>query len=185
MKSIKENGLNDRQLRFCKEYVVDLNGTQAAIRVGYSKKAACEQASRLLGEANIKAEISKLQEKVSEKTKTTAAWVINNLREVVERCMQKTPVMVYDREERCKVQVEDEEGNGVWQFDSAGANRALELIGKHVGAFPDKLQVDLKQDYGVIVLPAKRPAGSPVPSDEEIKANKIDLQALNGVTDGN
>lgn len=45
--------LNPRQQRFCQEYVVDLNGTQAAIRAGYSPKSAKVTASRLLAKANI------------------------------------------------------------------------------------------------------------------------------------
>lgn len=43
-----------KQLAFCQEYVVDKNGTQAAIRAGYSDKTANEQASRLLTNVNIK-----------------------------------------------------------------------------------------------------------------------------------
>ena len=41
------NKLTDKQRKFCDEYLVDLNATQAAIRVGYSEKTASEQSSRL------------------------------------------------------------------------------------------------------------------------------------------
>ena len=47
--------LTIRQTRFVDEYLIDYNGTQAAIRAGYSKMAAKEQASRLLTNANVKA----------------------------------------------------------------------------------------------------------------------------------
>lgn len=47
-------GLTYKQKRFIDEYLVDLNGAQAAIRAGYSKNAAKEQASRLLTNANIR-----------------------------------------------------------------------------------------------------------------------------------
>ena len=40
--------LNDKQQRFCDEYLIDLNATQAAIRAGYSKKTAYSQGQRLL-----------------------------------------------------------------------------------------------------------------------------------------
>src|ERR1044072_1639407 len=46
--------LSDKQIRFCNEYLVDFNATQAAIRAGYSKKTANEQASRLLTNVSIK-----------------------------------------------------------------------------------------------------------------------------------
>jgi phage terminase small subunit len=35
----------------------------------------------------------------------------------------------------------DAEGEGVWEFDSSGANKSLELIGKHLGAFSDKIEL--------------------------------------------
>lgn len=40
--------MTDKQARFCEEYMIDLNATQAAIRAGYSPKTANEQAARLL-----------------------------------------------------------------------------------------------------------------------------------------
>ncbi len=53
----EEKQLSPKRLLFCHEYVKDLNGAQAAIRAGYSPKAAKEQAARLLTNANVKAEI--------------------------------------------------------------------------------------------------------------------------------
>ena len=40
--------MTDKQARFCEEYMIDLNATQAAIRAGYSPKTAQEQSARLL-----------------------------------------------------------------------------------------------------------------------------------------
>ena len=50
---------NDKQIAFCREYVKDYNGTQAAIRAGYSKKTAQEQSSQLLSKLIIQEEILK------------------------------------------------------------------------------------------------------------------------------
>ena len=55
--------------------------------------------------------------------------------------MQRVPVMRYDREAKCKVQVTDDDGQGVWTSDSSGANRALELLGKHLGTFSDNINL--------------------------------------------
>ena len=55
--------LNDKQKKFCREYVKTGNGMQSAIKAGYSKNAATVQASRLLTNDNIKAEIARLSEK--------------------------------------------------------------------------------------------------------------------------
>ncbi len=49
--------------------------------------------------------------------------------------MQAVPVMRFDAVEKRMVQATDEFGNDIWQFDSTGANRSTELIGKHLGMF--------------------------------------------------
>lgn len=51
--------LTPKQQRFVEEYTVDCNGAQAAVRAGYSKKTAKEQASRLLTNVNVKEAIQK------------------------------------------------------------------------------------------------------------------------------
>lgn len=53
--------LTPRQERFCREYLIDLNITQAAIRTGYSKNSASEQGSRLLGKVRIQNRIAELK----------------------------------------------------------------------------------------------------------------------------
>ncbi len=55
--------LTPKQERFCQEYIIDLNGAQAAIRAGYSVKDARTQASRLSTNANIQKYIAELQQK--------------------------------------------------------------------------------------------------------------------------
>lgn len=133
-----ESSLSPKQERFCQELLVDNNQTQAAIRAGYPGKAAAAQASRLLTNAKIKARVTELRGEQSERTRVTADYVIENLTEVVERCMERAPVMV--REGRRMVQEVDADGNHVWQFNSNGANRALELLGKHLKLFADRVE---------------------------------------------
>lgn len=60
------DNLTDKQRRFCEEYVVDWNGTQAAIRAGYSEKGARTEAARLLTNANIKEYVDACKEKTAE-----------------------------------------------------------------------------------------------------------------------
>ena len=50
--------MTDKQARFCEEYMIDLNATQAAIRAGYSPKTANEQAARLLANVSIQNRIA-------------------------------------------------------------------------------------------------------------------------------
>jgi phage terminase small subunit len=58
---------NKKHERFCREYVIDHNGTQAAIRTGYSKKTAKEQASKLLTKININERIKELDGDIFDK----------------------------------------------------------------------------------------------------------------------
>lgn len=68
----KRGILNDKQERFCRQYVIDLNGTQAAIRAGYSKKTAHEQAAQLLAKLSIQNRVNELQSKIADKLEITA-----------------------------------------------------------------------------------------------------------------
>jgi phage terminase small subunit len=68
--------LNERQKRFCNEYIIDLNATQAAIRAGYSEKTARSIGQRLLTNVDIQNYISNLQKSLQEKTEITQERVL-------------------------------------------------------------------------------------------------------------
>lgn len=138
----KAHTLNAKQQRFVDEYMIDSNATQAAIRAGYKKTTARSMGQRLLTKVDVQAELDKKRAKLAKKNEVTVEWVINNFREIAERCMQRTPVMKYNKLDGCMEQVTDAEGNGIWQFDQAGANRANELLGKYLGIFTDKVKLD-------------------------------------------
>lgn len=74
--------LNEKQEAFCREYIIDLNATQAAIRAGYSAKTASSQGERLLRNAEIKAFISSLIEKRNAAVEVNANYVLNRLVEI-------------------------------------------------------------------------------------------------------
>jgi phage terminase small subunit len=121
--------------RFCQEYIFDFNGAAACIRAGYSKNGASTQATRMMANPKVAARVEELKLQLAEKTGITTEFVINGLREIADRCMQKVPVMKWDYGTKQMVQEQDENGNDIWMFDSQGANRAMELLGKHTGAF--------------------------------------------------
>ncbi|MFE4569960.1 terminase small subunit [Paenibacillus chitinolyticus] len=126
--------LTDKQEAFIREYMVDLNATQAAIRAKYSPKTASEQGSRLLANVKVRARIEELMETRKEKLELDAQWVLNRLMQVANRAMNAEPVMKWDYEERAMVET------GEYTFDSRGANQALELIGKHLTMFKEKIE---------------------------------------------
>lgn len=121
--------LNNKQEQFCKEYIIDFNGTQAAIRAGYSKKTAYSMANENLKKPEIQAYIKELIEKRNERTRITQDEVVRDIIKVKDRCMQAAPVVFMGK------QVQDEDGNNLWKFDSQGANKALDMLMKHTGGY--------------------------------------------------
>ncbi len=69
--------LTDKQQRFCEEFIIDLNATQAAIRAKYSAKTAQAQSSRLLSNVMVQERISELKANRSERTAINADYVLN------------------------------------------------------------------------------------------------------------
>lgn len=135
--------LTDKQTAFVREYLVDLNATRAAIRAGYSERTASRIGPQLLGKTCVREAIEKAQAKRARRVEVTQDYVLSNLVEVVERTMQRAPVL-----DRKGEQVTDEEGRAVWMFDAKGANRALELLGKHLGIFTDKVKAEVSGPDG-------------------------------------
>lgn len=132
---------NERWEIFCQEYVVDFNGTQAAIRAGYSKKTANRIANQNLSKLDIQNRIKELTQKKVERIEYTQDDVMRDLLEVKNRCMQKVPVMYYDKVDKEYKQEQDDLGRDVWKFDSQGANSALDKLAKHTGFY----ELDNKQ----------------------------------------
>lgn len=132
--------LTDKQKKFCEEYLIDLNATQAAIRAGYSEKTAAVIGNENLIKPYISDYIKTRQQELSESTKITTEWVIKRLKEISDRCMTAEPVLVWENGIK--------KPSGEYTFDSAGANRATELLGKHLGAF----EADNKQKNDTVVV---------------------------------
>ena len=146
--------LNDRQRRFVDLYLISLNATEAykgAYNVG--DKVAGAAGGRLMKNVKIAAAIAARMQERNKRTQIDQDYVLENAREVVERCMQRAPVMV--RQERRLVQLQDDDGRDVWQFDAVGAMKALTLLAKHTGGFADRLKHEFPAGtYGVLASPA-------------------------------
>ena len=117
--------LSPKQSRFVEEYLIDLNATQAAIRAGYSKKTAREQAARMLSKVNISAAIQAGQADAKSRNQRTMDDVLADLRLVAKDAMQTLP---------------DRDGNLVMANHNA-AIKAIELEGKHYGGFVTKQDI--------------------------------------------
>jgi phage terminase small subunit len=132
--------LTDKQKRFIEEYLIDLNATQAAIRAGYSEKTAQEQSSRLLSNVIIQDAIKEAQNKRSSRVQITQDDVIRMLIENIEKSSGTKQVVITQTR---KSEDGGFVGDDVAQFvyEPSSVNKALELLGKHLGMFKDKLDV--------------------------------------------
>ena len=135
--------LTDLEAQFVREYLEDLNASAACLRAGYKTRHPNALAAQVKAKPHVQAAISAAMEARARRTEISADWVLKNLKEVAERCLQAVPVTRFNREEKRQVQVE-ENGQGVWTFDASGAIRSLELIGKHRGMFKEQVDHTLK-----------------------------------------
>lgn len=119
--------LTEKQKRFCEEYMIDLNATQAAIRAGYSENSAKEIGYECLTKPHVQEYLSELKRQRSESLGVDSEWVMKRLKAISDRCMQAEPVMIYNGSEWIE--------SGEYKFDSSGANKATEMLAKHVGFF--------------------------------------------------
>jgi phage terminase small subunit len=149
-KENKENReLTAMERLFCYEYVADanFNAEKAAIKAGYAKGTARTKAYQWVSksEHNTKPHlitfINKLLAKREAKIEKNGEWVIQKLTEVAERCLQEVAPEVNKKGER--VYTEDKEGRLVaaYVFNANGANKSLELLGKHFNQFSDNLNI--------------------------------------------
>ena len=156
-------GLTARQNRFVSEYLVDLNATQAAIRAGYSPASARQHACRLLMKEEVKSAVSVAMEKRAKRTELCQDEVIEDLRELRDICMGRKAVKIMTIVKNAREgTAEPVEVEGM-MFEPSSANRALELLGKHMKMFTDKMDMTSNGQTlqsGVLLVPA-------VPTQEE------------------
>lgn len=109
--------LTEMQRKFCDEYLIDLNATQAAIRAGYSERTANEQGARLLAKVSIQEYLTKRKAERMERVEVTQDFV---LRELIEIASVKATDYARVVEKQAMVEVngvriplEDEHGNPI------------------------------------------------------------------------
>lgn len=154
--------LNAKQSRFCEEYVIDLNATQAAIRAGYSKKTAGAQGFDLLKKLEINKKIAGLQKAISEKNGDLAQKVVDelvkigfsNVQNYINHSNKIKDLSRIDAKKAAAVSsvkktVTTIGGNKkeVTEFRLWDKTDALEKLGKHLGIF----EADNKQKGPIVI----------------------------------
>lgn len=169
--------LNDKQALFVKEYLKDLNATQAAIRAGYSAKTAQMQSSRLLSNAMVSEALKTALAERAERVQVDADWVLRRLAEEAEadmadlydengnlKSVKDWPVIwrkgLVSGVETVREKTPEGEGSMIDKIKISDRIRRLELIGKHVGvqAFKDRVEHDVTEDLAAVLNKARERA---------------------------
>jgi len=126
--------LTPKQERFCREFIVDMNATQAAIRAGYAQKYAGRQAHKLVENSRLQARIAELQRDREKRIELTADKTLGHLMLSLEYAS-----MVRETED------------GPVLANHTAYNKAIELAMRHHGMLVDRKEITGK-DGGAIEL---------------------------------
>lgn len=122
-----------REMLFANAFIRrNFNATDAAKDAGYNgtRGSLAVLGSRLLKKETVKGLIQKALNKQNYRFQLDSDFVLQSLMEIVERCMQKEPIR--DRKGR---------PTGQWKFADRGANKALELLGKHLKLWTERMEI--------------------------------------------
>lgn len=141
-----EKKMTEKQKRFCDEYLIDLNATQAAIRAGYSKKTA-----RAIGNENLmKPDIRRyIDDRMAEKKAALIAdqdEVLRYLTSVLRGESQSEIVVVEGTGEGCSEARTMEKSP-----DEKERLKAAELLGKRYGLYTDKVDLEADMDLNITI----------------------------------
>lgn len=156
--------MTDKQKRFCEEYLIDLNATQAAIRAGYSPKTANEQGSQLLANVSVR---TCIDASMAERSKRTGVNQDRVIRELARLAFVNAADVIdfdsatitdgADRDDTAAISsvkvktIPTADGTGVErEIRLSDKAKALELLGKHLGMYTDN--VNLAGDVWVKIV---------------------------------
>lgn len=152
--------LTAKQQRFCDEYLIDLNATQAAIRAGYSKKTAKQIGQENLTKPDINEYIGK---RMAEKEKELIAdqdEVMRYLTAVMRRekkdsvvvtLQKETSTYVPDADGKMRKRTVKEEVPEIVQIPAQlrDSNKAAELLGRAYGIYSDRIEADVDMELNI------------------------------------
>ena len=152
--------MTPKQQRFCDEYLIDLNATQAAIRAGYSKKTARSIAAENLSKPYIREYID---QRLAEKEKEliadqdevmkylTAVMRREKKEHIVVTLSRETSTYEPDAEGTMRKKTIKEEVPEIVQIPSQlkDSNKAAELLGRAYGIYTEKIEADVDTELTI------------------------------------
>ena len=143
---VVEKKLTAKQQRFCDEYLVDLNATQAAIRAGYSEKTASVIAVENLRKPNLKEYIEKRMKEKEDALIADQDEVLKYLTSVLRGQSRASVVVVESTGDFMSEARELQKAP-----DEKERLKAAELLGKRYSLFTDKVQQEVDMDLTITV----------------------------------
>ena len=147
---------NQQHERFCQEYMIDLNQTQAYLRAGYKPKkteSAVESASRLSTNVKVRARIDELMAERSSRTGVTADRVVRELARIafldptrladMDSATIQDDASEDDRAAIASIKVKSGEDFTEREIKFADKLKALEQLGRHLGMFKDDVNLNI------------------------------------------
>lgn len=127
--------MQENHIRFADKYFETLNAKESAIYAGFSVDTAKQMGWKLLQREDIQEYLSAARAEYAKNAGVSKQWVIERMKFVSDACTKAIPVMVFDPELKSMVQMMDDEGNLVYEFDSSGVINSTREIGKLIGAY--------------------------------------------------
>lgn len=119
-----EKRLGEKQKRFVREWLADMNGTRAAIRAGYSEKSAANTASRLMKDPDVQAYRNELLKAKFDELGITRHSLAVEVYEMMQKCKGGTPHMVWNSDTKTY------EPDGTWEQNEKGLYKGAELLSR-------------------------------------------------------
>lgn len=152
--------LNAKQKRFVDEYLIDLNATQAAIRAGYKKSEYTDtNANKLLENTRIREEIDKAMAERSRRTGINQDRVLQeiaklafvNISDVVDLDNARVKEDAAKEDLACiqSVKIKPTEFGTEREVKLCDKKSNLELLGRHLGMFKDKVEMDVDMELNI------------------------------------
>lgn len=167
--------LTDKQEMFCREYLIDLNATHAAIRAGYKEKAARKTGSENLTKPDIEKRIQEIMNDRSERLEITADYVLNRLVEIDQMDVLdiinddgklkpisswpkswRTTLSGFDISTTIRDYDESTEETILKKIKWPDKVKNLELLGKHVKVqvFKEQIEAKVEATHNIMPVPA-------------------------------
>lgn len=128
--------MTEKVKKFCDKYFETLHGTNSAIYAGFSEKTARSQASQMLDTDEVIEYLAELRNIKAIETGITQSWVMERFKMISDNCVAAEPIL-----NRFGAKT------GEYRFDSSGANKATEMLGRIIGIF----QKDNEQSNKILV----------------------------------